>query len=172
MKQKNQFQFRLATEKDIPKIWEILQQAITRRKLDGSSQWQSGYPNLATVKSDIENESNYILLENDRIIATAVLIFNHEPTYDQIDGAWLTEGEFMVVHRIAVDNQVVGKGLGKVIFEEFEKVALSNQIYSIKIDTNFDNLQMLRLLEKLGYIYCGEIQVYDGARKAFEKVLK
>lgn len=172
MKQKNQFQFRLATEKDIPKIWEILQQAITRRKLDGSSQWQSGYPNLNIVKSDIENNTNYVLVDKNEIIGTAVLIFNYEPTYNQIDGAWLTEGEFMVVHRIAVDNQVVGKGLGKVIFEKFEKVALSNQIYSIKIDTNFDNLQMLRLLEKLGYIYCGEIQVYDGARKAFEKVLK
>jgi len=172
MNQKNQFQFRLATEQDITKIWEILQQAIERRKIDGSSQWQSGYPNLDTVKTDVDKQQNYVLTENDEIIATAVLIFNDEPTYDQIDGAWLTNDEFMVVHRIAVDNQIVGKGLAKIIFESFEKVALKNNVFSIKVDTNFDNAQMLHLLKKLGYTYCGEIQVYDGARKAFEKVLR
>lgn len=166
------YKFRQATTEDIPKIWEILQQAIERRKLDGSTQWQNGYPNLETVKTDVENGYNYVLVENYEVIATAVLIFNYEPTYEKIDGAWLTTAEFMVVHRIAVDNRIVGKGLGKIIFEAFEKVALEHRIYSIKIDTNFDNAQMLRLLEKLGYAYCGEIQVSDGKRKAFEKVLK
>ncbi len=31
-------------------IWEILQDAILRRKKDGSNQWQDGYPNPESVQ--------------------------------------------------------------------------------------------------------------------------
>ena len=45
--------FRKAQQKDSNKIWTILQQAIERRKLDGSTQWQDGYPNEETIEKDI-----------------------------------------------------------------------------------------------------------------------
>ena len=38
-------QFRKAIASDLPFIWDILKQAISRRKKDGSNQWQDGYPN-------------------------------------------------------------------------------------------------------------------------------
>jgi len=164
-------EFRIATENDIPSIWKILRQAIERRKNDGSTQWQDGYPNLSTVQADVEKGQNYVLTQNGKIIVTAAVIFNDEPTYDVIDGAWLTHGDFMVVHRVGVSDEVAGKGFAKKLFTILEDFARENKIYSIKIDTNFDNIPMLKILEKLDYIYCGEIQVRDGARKAFEKVL-
>jgi hypothetical protein len=38
------YNFRKATTSEIPQIWDILQQAIARRKEeDGSNQWQDGY---------------------------------------------------------------------------------------------------------------------------------
>ncbi len=39
------------------------------------------------------------------------------------------------------------------------------------MDTNFDNTPMLRILEKLGYTYCGEVYFRGSARRAYEKVL-
>ncbi len=163
--------FRKANQHDTPEIWKILQQAIERRKKDGSNQWQGGYPNLSTVENDVAKGQNYVLAQNGKIILTAAVIFNFEPTYDKIDGAWLTTGDFLVVHRVGVSDEVAGKGIAKLFFQILEDFAKENKIYSIKIDTNFDNLPMLKILEKLGYTYCGEIQVRDGARKAFEKVL-
>lgn len=165
-------ELRKATKEDISEIWKILQQSIERRRIDGSTQWQDGYPNLSTVENDIEKEFNYVLTLNEKIIATAALIFNDEPTYDVIDGAWLTNGDFLVVHRVGVSDEVAGKGYATKLFQIFEEFAKENEVYSMKVDTNFDNLAMLKILEKLGYTYCGEIQVRDGARKAFEKVLK
>lgn len=153
-------------------VWEILQQAIRRRKEDGSTQWQGGYPNLQTVINDIEKGIAYSLCLNDKIIATAAIAFNDEPTYEKIDGEWLSDGDFMVIHRVAVSDKVLGKGIATHFFLLMEDFAKENDVYSIKIDTNFDNLAMLRILEKLNYTYCGEIQVYDGPRKAFEKLLK
>lgn len=163
--------FRLAQPKDADAIWAILQQAIRRRKLDGSTQWQSGYPKLETVYSDIAKGYCYVLTLADEIIASAAMIFNYEPTYEEIDGAWLTTDEFLVVHRIAVSDKFVGRGIATQFFQYFEEHAKANQVFSIKVDTNFDNIPMLKILDKLDYTYCGEIQVSDGARKAFEKVL-
>lgn len=156
-------------EKEV--IWELLQTAIQRRKSDGSQQWQSGYPNIKTVENDLDNGWAYVLILNQEIIGSAALIFNDEPTYETIDGAWLSDEEFMVVHRVTISDKVLGKGIATKFFEMMEKVALDYQVYNIKIDTNFDNLAMLRILEKLNYVYCGEIQVRDGKRKAFQKVL-
>lgn len=48
--------FRQAEGKDKHIIWEILQQAIERRRNDGSNQWQDGYPNLQTVENDIKKD--------------------------------------------------------------------------------------------------------------------
>jgi len=102
----------------------------------------------------------------------AALIFNHEPAYENIEGKWLTNGEFMVVHRVAVSEKVAGKGMVKKLFTMMEDFAKSREVYSIKVDTNFDNLAMLAILEKLGYTFCGEVVFRDSPRKAFEKVLE
>lgn len=164
--------FRIATAVDVPVIWKILQQSIERRRKDGSDQWQDGYPNLSTVEMDVEKQQNYVLTQNGKVIATAAVIFNYEPTYDEIDGEWLTNDNFYVVHRVGVSDEVAGKGIATQLFQMIEEFAKENGVFSIKIDTNFDNLAMLRILEKLNYTYCGEILVRNSPRKAFEKVLK
>lgn len=163
--------FRKAIAEDTYKVWEILQDSIERRRKDGSTQWQGGYPNLSTVESDIEQGFTHVLELENNVFACAALIFNHEPTYEKIEGKWLTNTDFLVVHRVAISNKMVGKGWIAKFFELMEEFAINNHVFSIKVDTNFDNWAMLKILEKLNYTYCGEIQVYDGKRKAFEKIL-
>ena len=99
------------------------------------------------------------------------MLENDEPAYEAIEGQWLSNGDFLVVHRIAVSDAHAGKGLGKTMMECIEKLALKKDVFSIKVDTNFDNLAMLRTFEKLGYIYCGKVYFRGSARMAFEKVI-
>lgn len=165
-------QFRKAAKADIKSIWKIIQQAIERRKLDGSSQWQDGYPNPETIGQDIENAHGYVLSAGENIIAYCAVLFNNEPAYDHIKGEWLTNGDFLVLHRLAVSIEVAGQGIATGLFKLLEDHAVANNIFSIKVDTNFDNVPMLKILEKLGYTYCGEVYFRGSARKAFEKVLK
>lgn len=165
------FIFRKAEVADADAIWEILQQAIERRRIDGSRQWQDGYPNLATVQTDIGNGWGFVLEDDTGIIAYSALIKNDEPAYDNINGAWLTNGDFLVVHRVAVGDTVAGKGIATRLFKAIEQYAVAQHMPSIKVDTNFDNPAMLRILEKLGYIYCGEVILMGAPRNAFEKVL-
>ena len=163
---------RKATLSEIPAIWEILQQAIARRKQDGSEQWQDGYPNEQTIQEDLVNDCAYVLVDNGRIIAYAAIIFDIEPAYTEIQGEWLTNDQYVVIHRVATSNEVLGKGIATQLFQLIEGVALESNVYSIKVDTNFDNIPMLKILEKLEYVYCGEVFFRGGARKAFEKVLQ
>ncbi|WP_026715126.1 GNAT family N-acetyltransferase [Flavobacterium daejeonense] len=165
------YQFRKANLAEIPQIWNILQKAIHRRKLDGSNQWQDGYPNPEVIQNDIEKVAGFVLTNANTILGYAALFVNDEPAYEVIQGKWLTNEGFVVFHRVAIAEDYLGKGLSKIILNYIEEFALSNQIYSIKADTNFDNLAMLSIFEKLGYQYCGEVFFRGSARKAFEKVL-
>lgn len=168
---KSEIKFRKATQDDADKIWKILRQAIERRRLDGSLQWQNGYPNPETVNSDIEKQIGYVLTENDRIVAYCAVLLNDKPAYENIEGNWLSDGDFNVVHRVAVSDEVAGKGYATEIFRRIEDFSRQNGIFSVKVDTNFDNAAMLHILKKLGYTYCGEVYMSGGVRKAFEKLL-
>ena len=166
-----QLLLRKATISETPLIWEILKDAIEQRRLEGSTQWQDGYPNEISITNDIKNGYGYVLTENGLILSYAAIIFDKEPAYDTIAGKWLTDGDYAVVHRVAVSKLAKGKGIATKLFENIEGLCLTNHIHSIKVDTNFDNVPMLKILDRLKYTYCGEVFFRGAARKAFEKKL-
>jgi GNAT superfamily N-acetyltransferase len=163
---------RKAAFSELPVIWDILQQAIEQRKQEGSEQWQNGYPNEQTVQDDIANGYAYVLIDNNVVIAYAAIIFGVEPAYNDIKGRWLTNDDpYVTVHRVATSNEVKGKGVATKLFKVIEDLCAEQKVYSIKVDTNFDNVPMLKILDKLNYSYCGEIFFSGAPRKAFEKVI-
>ncbi len=162
---------RKAASADASVIWEILQHAIAQRKEDGSEQWQNGYPNAQTVDEDIASGYAYVLDDDHMVIAYAAVIFGIEPAYNNIDGQWLTQGDYAAVHRVATSPAVKGKGIATHLFKMIEDLCIEQRVYSIKVDTNFDNVPMLKILDRLDYTYCGEIFFSGAPRKAYEKVL-
>ncbi|RAJ05463.1 L-amino acid N-acyltransferase YncA [Chitinophaga skermanii] len=165
------YAFRQATIDEIDQIWTILQQAILRRKNEGSQQWQDGYPNPEVVRNDITQGHGFVYLENGTIVGYVAILINDEPAYAGIEGKWLSEGDFVVYHRVAIDEHHLGKGLAIQMLVAIEEYALQQGIYSVKADTNFDNKGMLRIFEKLGYTYCGEVYFRGAPRRAYEKLL-
>lgn len=166
-----EYSFRQAQAEDIAQIWEILADAIQRRKEDGSEQWQDGYPNPSVVEADIEKGNGYVLTNGDIIAGYCAIMINDEPEYAKIKGKWLTDGDFVVYHRVAVAENYVGKGLAQKMLLHIENFACEHNIQSVKADTNFDNAGMLYIFKKLGYTYCGEVTFRGTPRKAFEKII-
>lgn len=165
-------EIRKATHSDITRIMELIGQAKAYFKEREIDQWQNNYPNPETVKTDIAGGNGYVLITDHRVAATAVISFDGEKTYDVIyNGRWLTDGDYAVVHRIAVDNAYKGRGLASVILKNAEKMCLERSVHAIRADTHKDNQSMQRLLLKNGFKYCGIIYLADkSARMAFEKV--
>lgn len=166
---------RKSTTNDLQQLMEIFHYAQRFLASLNIDQWQDGYPNETQILNDIQNKESYVVENNeDEIIATYMLTTSNEPTYNEIDGNWITSTDVIygVVHRIAVGENCTQKGMGKTLISYCEEQLKQQNIASMRIDTHPDNLGMQHILKKLKYTYCGIIKVRNGAtRLAFEKLL-
>jgi hypothetical protein len=167
--------FRKATKTEINQIMNIFSQAQEHLRLKGVNQWQNNYPNLEIIEKDIKNENGYVITKNSKVIAFITVIFSPEISYEIIyDGKWISNGEYAVVHRMAIDNDYKKTILASfsLLLKNIEQICLNKNIYSIKTDTHRNNLSMQKILKKNGFKYCGIIYLADGSeRLAFEKIL-
>ena len=105
------------------------------------------------------------------VVAYGAVVFDGEPAYDAIEGAWLTDGDYVVLHRMAVADGEKGHGVATEFMRRVEAMACGRGTGSMRVDTNFDNRYMLRMLGRLGFVYCGKVRYRSGERLAFEKTL-
>ncbi|MGB3927108.1 MAG: GNAT family N-acetyltransferase [Caldicoprobacterales bacterium] len=166
--------FRKAVMTDLNDIMNIISQAQQYLKKQGIDQWQNGYPNSHTIKNDIENENSYVLLKDGITVGTVAIIPGVEITYESIyNGDWKSSGDYVTIHRIAIDPKYKRLGFATMILDKAEEMCKNIEINSIRIDTHEDNLPMQNLLKKNNYEYCGIIYLEDRSKRlAFEKVLQ
>ena len=127
---------------------------------------------MANIEADIQNRHAYVLSTPDEIAAYGAVIFGEEPAYRHITGGkWLSQQPYCVVHRLAVADKMKRQGIARQFMLEAETLARKKQVFSLKVDTNYDNFYMQRLLTGLQFSYCGEIRYGRGIRMGYEKLL-
>lgn len=145
---------------DLPRLQEIF--AIARRfmaETGNPTQWEEDYPSEELLHEDISSGDSYVCLCDDRIVATFVLRGGDDPTYQKIyDGAWLSDGPYATIHRIASSGEAKG------IFHETMRFALQHYD-SVRIDTHADNKVMQYAILQEGFRYCGIIYCWDGSER-------
>ena len=57
------------------------------------------------------------------VIAYGAVVFDGEPAYDAIDGQWLTDEPYVLVHRIAVVDGERGRGVAAEFLHRVETLA-------------------------------------------------
>ncbi|MGM9973620.1 MAG: GNAT family N-acetyltransferase [Clostridiaceae bacterium] len=166
-------ELRKTTEQDIPRVMEIIRAAQRYFREANIYQWVNNYPNEEIIKEDISKDYSYVLVHEGKIAATAAVAFDGESTYEKIyEGNWITDGEYAVIHRIAVAEELKGQGVASEVLKKVEELCRERQVNSIKIDTHEDNKSMQRLMEKNGFVYCGIIYLESGSKRiAFEKLI-
>lgn len=112
-------------------------------------------------------------MKKGEIVGTVAVSFDGEKTYEKIyDGQWISNFDYAVIHRLAIDSYYKGQGLASIIIKNIEKMCLKENIKSIRIDTHEDNKSMQRLIQKNGFKYCGIIHLRDNSKRlAFEKII-
>ena len=152
-------------------IMEIIEDGRAYLKSQGLDQWQEGYPDRAQIDADLASGNGRVFCVGDRIAGYACVCFGADPFYFDIDGAWLDDKPYAVIHRCAVKASERGKGLGDTIFKTLEGFVKERGFDEIRVDTHRGNMVMQHLLQKNGYVYCGII-LFDGReRLAFQKNL-
>ena len=162
---------RPATEADLPALRPVFEAAKEIMRSDGNmDQWSApGFPPDALILRDIAREGAFVMESvipseaKESIVAYFALLPSPEPTYDYIEGAWLTDEPYGVIHRMASYPDVHG------IFSAIIDFAASRYAH-LRIDTHCDNRIMRHLIEKHGFTYCGIIWLEDGTeRLAYER---
>ncbi len=163
-----------ATPAHASQAWAVLSRAKQAMREAGRSQWQGAYPSQTDVLADIAAGVARVLVCDGSVVGYCALVTTGDKNYACITGGqWLTpQGtRYAVIHRLAVDPQVAGRGLAGRWMAMLNDEARRLQCRSMRIDTNHDNVQMLRLLPHSGFAYCGIVRQSDGERMAFECVL-
>lgn len=159
--------------RDIPEIMAIIDGAKRFFRENGIDQWQKGVPNEETVKSDIKNGENYVVEENGKVVATAMISLRGEPAYDKIcSGKWLCNEKYGVIHRVAVLPSQKRGGLASMLVKKAETITSDAGFASLRIDTHEQNIPMRKMIDKNGFVFCGTVFLADGSqRRAYEKIL-
>lgn len=155
---------RRANKNDLISIMPIYDAAKKKMRADGNiNQWSDKYPDEETLLDDINRGELYIAYD-DEIYGVFMLSFSGEETYKEIQGAWLNEGPYAVIHRIA------SLGKGRNLLKDAIDFAFAST-ENIRIDTHEDNNIMRSLLNKLGFTYTGIIHLKSGdERRAYQLV--
>jgi len=159
-------QVQKAIPANIDIILTIIDEARTIMRENGNTtQWNNGYPSRATILEDLSQDHAFVCIANDKIVGYFCFMQgnNPDPNYTFIEGDWLNNSPYGVIHRLASGKTV--KGIAQKAFD-FAFTKTNN----VRVDTDHNNLPMQNFLKKAGFTYCGVIYVNDGTpRDAFQK---
>ena len=155
---------RHAERADFAEVCEIYRFAREQMKASGNpNQWKDRYPPKELILADIDSGCSYVIEEDGALCGVFYFRIGTDPTYKQIDGRWLNDRPYGVIHRIAGNGKK--KGILKACLD-----FCRGKIRNLRIDTYKDNHIMQYLLEKYGFQKCGTIWLEDGApRIAYQR---
>lgn len=169
-------EFKVASMEYIERMCEITEQAKRQLRELGLDQWQKGYPSREVWLQDIQDGCTYLAIEDGEVQGIFAFQTTPDPSYQEIDGAWLTDGAYASMHRVCVADGCKGKGVAGQMFEKGFSLAGELGFPAVRIDTHPGNLPMQKALGKAGFRPCGQIHLSGGCedgdlRIAFEKIL-
>lgn len=156
---------RKAEMKDLPGILPIFEAAREfMRESGNASQWTGGYPSEEIISDDISSGNFYVEENEGKIRGCFAFITGPEPTYQNIDGEWLSDEPYGTIHRLASSGEVKGMADRCIAF-------CRARVSNLRADTHENNRIMQKLLLRNGFRYCGIIRVRDGSERLAYQLL-
>ncbi|HPD88025.1 MAG TPA: GNAT family N-acetyltransferase [Oscillospiraceae bacterium] len=169
---------RPAKEADIDEIMPIVARIKTGYfEKNGIPQWTGSYPSEDIFFDDLDAGHLFVLCQEDLLIGFVSIGFEPEPDYAEIDGKWLNDEPYAVVHRLGIDPDWHGFGFGGNLLTMAEKLCEQREIRNIRADTHRQNAAMKKTFEDAGFQFCGVITLKDAGdeadllRDAYQKVI-
>ena len=167
------FSYRKVTIDELEEITKIYASAQAYMAAHGNPQWAKGFPDENDIRGGIYGGILYCVIKNNEIAAVFAAV-NHDGNYEEIEGRWLTNGNYLAVHRVAVSEKYRGSGAAKFVLNcAAEELARTRGRTSIRIDTHEMNKPMRSLLLSQGFTECGNVYISRdySMRIAYEKIL-
>ena len=162
--------FRSAVLSDEDEIIALYKHVIAQMNDDGIDQWTEEYPNREILHADIECNDMLICCVDKKISACIVHNEYQDPEYQTVKWEY-TDSIPAVLHRLCVDPNMHGRGIGKAIMAEAERIVKEQGYRSIRLDTYSKNEPAINFYESLGYERRGDVFFTRGLFHCFEKSL-
>lgn len=154
---------RPATVDDVPAIVATLEAGRALLAADGIDQWQDGAgPDVDLVTSDVARGWGRVFLIGGQVAATAALIDEPEPAYDQVvEGAWQVRGDaaapagaaspYATIHRVAVAPAFRDMHVAQRFYARLIEEVRARGFAEIRVDTHADNVRMQHVIASAGF---------------------
>lgn len=151
-------QIQIASPGDLEFIASAYEHARVFMQANGNTtQWPDGYPSRIDTEEDIARGHCFLVTDEAGPLAVFSFIPGPDETYAEIDGAWHSEADYHVIHRVAAVRR---HGAARAIFS----FAAEHADY-LRCDTHEDNTPMRHALEAFGFHECGTITVANGTQR-------
>lgn len=143
-------EIRKASLQDLDQIMQIYENAKAFMRANGNKeQWGDSYPSRELIEHDLDDM--YLCMSEGQIACVFYYVKGEDEDYRQINGKWLNEEPYGVVHRVASTGIIKGAAAYCLNWAY-------SQIPNLRMDTYKDNIPMQKLLEKYGFKYCGSFE--------------
>lgn len=120
--------------------------------------WEKGvYPVLAVAEDAFAADCLYAARWEGQIVGTVTL--NHVEPSAYADAKWQIWNDVAVVHTLAVHPDHLHHGVGRALMEYAVNWAREQGSRAIHLDTYEKNTPAKRLYERLGFRFCGRIDL-------------
>ncbi len=161
-------QIRKCTEEDIAAAGEFYDRIV--EYLDAHinyPKWQYKiYPNEDYVRQMTAEGSQYLCVEDGKIIGAFVL--NEDPQGGYEKAPWSAElpfGSYLVIHALAVEPALHGKGTGSKVVSFCINKAKEDGYRAVRLDLVPTNTPASKLYEKNGFTYVGTVDLGRGVEE-------
>ncbi len=166
-------QIRIGEERDLDALVRIYDIARRYMAENGNPhQWGDGRPTRDELAASLAAGSVRVGVDDEDVVRFVFTVYSEpDPTYQHIyEGAWLSDGPYVTIHRVASDGQTRGAFSQAVAYAS--DLASQLGIGAVRVDTHDDNKTMQHVIAKAGFTRCGYIHLENGdPRIAYEMVL-
>jgi ribosomal protein S18 acetylase RimI-like enzyme len=147
----------LVAKEGLGAAFSVYQGAIAAMHRQNIFHWGDFYPAIGDLEKDIASGDLYCVL-SPSLEKMAYFALNKEAPAEYGMAHWALGGPYMVLHRLCVHSEWMGKGVGasSVLLAEGEARRMGAE--GMRLDAFTENPIAMRLYEKLGYERRGIIQ--------------
>lgn len=146
---------RLGTMQDLPRILKIKKDALAYMANQNNDQWNETYPPVASYIDFIKAGNLHVMEEEGRVVGMIGLVDVQDEEYKPLP--WSSTGKELVVHRLALAEEVYGRGYAKYLLSYAIDIAKKTNVAIIKLDTYSKNKTAQKLFLDIGFTYVGDI---------------
>ena len=108
--------YRLATQRDLPRLLHMVDQAKASFRARGIDQWQKGDPDGPGLAAAIEQKTIHVLEQEGQAVGMITVVPGPEASYAQIDGALVKPRALCCFHRLCVRNHARAGACGTAVW--------------------------------------------------------